>query len=143
MPKKELKKKIDWLGKEIKRHNRLYYIEGKPEISDGKYDELMKELKGLEKKHPEYVSPDSPTQTVGSAIPDKFVKVKHTAPMLSLESINNEKAAVHFDETCAKETEHAVEYMCEPKLDGLSIELVYENGRFSRGSTRGDGTTGE
>ncbi|MFQ5952489.1 MAG: NAD-dependent DNA ligase LigA [Candidatus Omnitrophota bacterium] len=143
MTKKDVKKRIDWLKKEIKRHNKLYYVKDAPEISDSKYDALMKELKELEKKHPELVTPDSPTQTVGAPIPEKFVKVKHFSPMLSLESVSDEAGAVHFDQTCAKETKGSVDYMCEPKLDGLSIELVYENGEFVRGSTRGDGIIGE
>ncbi|MFC1644012.1 NAD-dependent DNA ligase LigA [Candidatus Omnitrophota bacterium] len=139
----DVKKKIDRLRKEIARHNRLYYTQGVPEISDSRYDALIKELKKLEEDHPEYASPDSPTQTVGAPIPNKFVKVKHTAQMLSLESVNNEAGAAHFDKTCAKEAGAPVDYMCEPKLDGLSIELVYERGRFLRGSTRGDGVMGE
>lgn len=140
---KDAKKRIDELKKEIKRHNRLYYTAGKPEISDAKYDEMMKELKGLEKKHPECVSPDSPTQTVGAPVPDKFAKVRHVLPMLSLESVNTEEDAEHFGRTCEKELGFHPEFMCEPKLDGLSIELVYENGIFARGATRGDGVVGE
>lgn len=140
---KEDKKRIEKLRKEIKKHNRLYYTKGESEIADSKYDELVKELKALEKKHPEYYSPDSPTLTVGAPIPDKFQKVKHTSPMLSLESVNDEAGAKHFDETCRKETGEKNSYVCEPKLDGLSIELVYENGKFLRGSTRGNGAVGE
>jgi len=138
-----VKKRIDRLRREIKRHNRLYYTEGSPEISDDKYDKLLADLKKLEKEHPEHVMPDSPTRTVGAPIPDKFTKVKHSAPMLSLESVSDEDGAEHFDKTCRKEAGDKVDYMCEPKLDGLSIELVYENGKFTRGSTRGDGTIGE
>jgi len=137
------KKRIDWLRKELRRHNELYYVKGKPEISDSRYDELMRELKELEKKHPRYMSPDSPTQTVGAPIPEKFVKVRHRFPMLSLESVSDEEAAEHFDRTCGKEIGTAPEYTCEPKLDGISIELVYENGAFTSGSTRGDGIVGE
>ena len=140
---KEIKKKIEDLKKEIRRHNGLYYTKAAPEISDSRYDDLMRELKDLEKKHPEYVSTDSPTQAVGAPIPEKFVKVKHAAPMLSLESVNDEEGAEHFDRTCKKETASEVDYVCEPKLDGVSIELVYDHGRFVRGSTRGNGVTGE
>jgi DNA ligase (NAD+) len=103
----------------------------------------VKELKALEKKHPELVTSDSPTQQVGAPVPDKFVKVKHVAPMLSLESVSDEAGALHFDQTCAKEAAGEVDYMCEPKLDGLSTELIYEDGKFVRGSTRGDGAVGE
>jgi DNA ligase (NAD+) len=138
-----VKKKIDQLRKEIRKHNDLYYTKGKPAVSDSQYDAMLDELRSLEKKHPEYFSPDSPTQTVGAPIPDKFVKVDHTAPMLSLESVRNETEAEHFDSTCKKELGFSTDYVCEPKLDGLSIELVYEDGDFVRGSTRGNGVTGE
>ncbi|MFH1665394.1 MAG: NAD-dependent DNA ligase LigA [Candidatus Omnitrophota bacterium] len=138
-----IKKRIDELAAEIRRHNELYYTKGKPEISDGKYDELVRELKKLEAEHPIYVSPESPTRTVGAPVPDKFKKVKHTAPMLSLDSVNDEAGAEHFDDTCVKDAGMEVDYMCEPKLDGLSIELVYDDGVFTRGATRGDGVVGE
>ncbi|MDP8299892.1 MAG: NAD-dependent DNA ligase LigA [Candidatus Tantalella remota] len=143
MNKKSIKTKIEELRKEIRRHNKLYYTEGAEEISDAKYDAMIQELRALEKEHPEYASPDSPTQAVGAPIPDKFVKVKHVAPLLSLESVNDSDGAERFDKTCRKETEKDINYICEPKLDGISIELVYEEGKFLRGSTRGDGTTGE
>ena len=137
------KKRIEELRKEMKRHNDLYYTKGAPEISDSRYDELFRELKELEETHPEYDSPDSPTRTVGAPVPDRFVKVGHLAPMLSLESVNDEEGAERFDHTRSKDAGMELEYVCEPKLDGLSIELVYENGVFVRGSTRGDGMTGE
>ncbi|MFH1846980.1 MAG: NAD-dependent DNA ligase LigA [Candidatus Omnitrophota bacterium] len=141
---KDIEKLIDKLRKEIKRHNELYYTKGTPEIADSKYDALINELKKLEAQYPEYKVPDSPTRTVGAPVPDKFVKVRHAASMLSLESINDEKGAVKFDANCRKESlADGIEYVCEPKLDGLSIELVYEKGEFVRGSTRGDGTIGE
>lgn len=140
---KDIKKRVSALRKEIKRHNELYYTEGKPEISDARYDELMKELKALEKAHPDLFSPDSPTQTVGAPVPVKLAKVRHVSPMLSLDSVNSSEDAEHFGFTCEKEIGGSVEYACEPKLDGLSIELVYENGVFTRGSTRGDGVMGE
>ncbi len=143
MGKEDVKKRMDWLCKEIRRHNRLYYIEGKPEISDSEYDELMRELRELEGEYPEYSRADSPTRTVGAPIPEKFVKVRHTAPMLSLESVNDEAGAARFDRTCRKEVGADVDYICEPKLDGISIELVYEDGELVRGSTRGDGIVGE
>ncbi len=141
--KNKIKKQINELRKEITRHNRLYYTNGKPKISDAKYDKFLRELKSLEKAYPEYFSPDSPTQTVGASILEKFEKVEHTAPMLSLESVNDEEGAERFDKNCRKESEDTIEYVCEPKLDGISIELVYEKGKFVRGSTRGDGIIGE
>lgn len=140
---KDARKRINELRKELKRHNDLYYTAGKPEISDAKYDALMKELKDLEAKNPDLFSEDSPTQTVGAPVPAKFAKVRHALPMLSLESVNKEEDAKHFGASCEKDLGENVEYMCEPKLDGLSIELVYEDGKFARGSTRGDGVMGE
>lgn len=138
-----IRKKIEDLREEIRKHDRLYYTEGRPEISDSKYDELFRELTRLEAEYSQYFSPDSPTQTVGAPIPDKFEKVEHKAPLLSLGSVNDEAGAEHFAKTCLKETGQAVDYVCEPKLDGLSIELVYEDGKFVSGSTRGDGKIGE
>ncbi len=140
---KEIKKRIKELRREILRHNRLYYTEGNPEISDSRYDKVMSELKELEKNYPEYLEKDSPSQTVGAPVPEKFEKVAHAAPMLSLESINSEAEAIRFDQSSRKESGQDVDYVCEPKLDGLSIELLYENGVFVRGSTRGDGRNGE
>jgi len=138
-----IKKKINDLKKEIKSHNKLYYVKGDPAISDSKYDGLIEELKSLEKKYPEYITADSPTQTVGAPIPEKFKKVKHLASMLSLDSVNDKEGALHFDETCKKAIGKKIDYICEPKLDGISIELVYENGNFAQGSTRGNGLVGE
>lgn len=141
---KEEKKQIEKLRKEIKKHNDLYYSKGAPEISDFKYDALMKELKRLEEKHPEYKAEGSPTQTVGAPVRSGFEKAEHFSPMLSLESVNTESEYRKFDETCKKELGvDSLEFVCEPKLDGLSVELVYENGIFTRGVTRGDGLVGE
>ncbi|RKY42244.1 MAG: DNA ligase (NAD(+)) LigA [Candidatus Makaraimicrobium thalassicum] len=140
---KDIKKKIEELRKKIRGHNKLYYADGRPEISDARYDRLMEELRELEQAHPRYMSPDSPTQTIGAPVPEKFKRVRHTSSMLSLESVNNEADVRRFDRTCRKETGRDVDYICEPKFDGISIELVYENGRFIRGSTRGNGVTGE
>jgi len=144
MPK-DIEKRIKELREEIKRHNRLYYTEGKPQISDLKYDALIGELKKLEKEHPEYKSAGSPTQKVGAPVRGSgFAKVKHSAPMLSLESIHKVEECVRFDRNCKKDLgADRMVYMAEPKLDGLSVELVYENGEFVRGVTRGDGVYGE
>jgi DNA ligase (NAD+) len=143
MTSKDIKKRIIQMREEIRRHNDLYYTKGEAEISDAAYDAIFRELKALEKEHPEFYSPDSPTNTVGAPIPEKFLKVDHTAPMLSLESVNDEEGARRFDRACRKEISGELDYICEPKLDGLSIELVYEKGSFVRGSTRGNGFTGE
>ncbi|MDD5488422.1 MAG: NAD-dependent DNA ligase LigA [Candidatus Omnitrophica bacterium] len=138
-----IKKRIERLKKEILEHNRLYYTEGAPSISDSAYDGLMAELKELEKGHPEYATQDSPTRTVGAPVTDKLKKVRHIVPMLSLESVNAEDGATRFDWTCEKEAGHMSGYVCEPKFDGMSIELVYEKGELARGVTRGDGFIGE
>jgi len=139
------KKRIDELEKQLKKHSRLYYALGRPEISDSRYDELAEELKRLELEYPEYISSDSPTQKVGAPVRDGYSKVKHAAPMLSLGSVHTEDDCRKFDHTCRRELgiEDKIGYVCEPKLDGLSVELVYENGIFVRGATRGDGRVGE
>ncbi|SPP65328.1 NAD-dependent DNA ligase LigA [Nitrospira lenta] len=135
---------LDWLRQEIRRHDYLYYVKDRPEISDGEYDRLFKDLSELETAHPNLVSDDSPTQRVGAPPLAELGKVKHERPMLSLDSIVDVADVLAFDQRMKRELEHQhIEYTVEPKFDGLSIELVYEQGRLVRGSTRGDGTTGE
>jgi DNA ligase (NAD+) len=136
-------KRIKQLRKKIERYNDLYYNRGESEVSDARYDELVRELKELEKKTAGYLSDASPTRKVGAPVVSKLRKVRHSAPLLSLESVNEEEAARRFDTSCRKALGENVEYVCEPKLDGLSIELVYELGLFTGGSTRGDGIEGE
>lgn len=144
MQKKEAVKKIDALRKEIRHHDYLYYVLNTPKISDIKYDKLMRRLKELEEKFPDLISLDSPTQRVGATPLEEFGSVRHSKPMLSLDSAIKEEEILRFDDRIRRELEtEKVEYVAEPKLDGLSVELIYENGRFIRGSTRGDGTTGE
>jgi len=144
MQKKEAVKKIDALRKEIRHHDYLYYVLNTPKISDIKYDKLMRKLKELEEKFPDLISLDSPTQRVGATPLEEFGSVRHSKPMLSLDSAIKEEEIFRFDDRIRRELEiEKVEYVAEPKLDGLSVELIYENGRFIRGSTRGDGTTGE
>jgi len=132
------------LRREIERHNRLYYNEAAPEVSDAQYDELFRELAKIEAEHPELATPDSPTQRVGSAPSEGFAEVTHRVPMLSLANAFDEEDVAAFDRRCREglETE-TVEYACELKFDGLAVTLSYENGRFVQGATRGDGTTGE
>ncbi|MFX1453008.1 MAG: NAD-dependent DNA ligase LigA [Promethearchaeota archaeon] len=144
MQEKEAIKKIEQLRKEIRHHDHLYYTLDSPEITDTKYDKLMRKLKELEEKFPKLVTPDSPTQRIGGTPLDKFGRVRHSKPMLSLDSAIKEEEILRFDERVKRElgTEE-VDYVAEPKLDGLSVELIYENGRFIRGSTRGDGAIGE
>ncbi|HEC94859.1 MAG TPA: NAD-dependent DNA ligase LigA, partial [Thermoplasmatales archaeon] len=142
--KEEAKKRIEELRKLIRHHDYLYYVLNKPEISDAEYDKLMLELKKLEEVYPDLVTPDSPTQRVGGFPAEEFKTVTHTKPMLSLDSAFTESDVRRFDERVKRELGvESVEYVAEPKLDGLSVELVYENGVFVRGSTRGDGVNGE
>jgi DNA ligase (NAD+) len=132
------------LRTKIAYHNHRYYTLDAPEISDAAYDALMRELIDLEAAHPDLVTDDSPTQRVGGAILDKFEKVTHRQQMLSLGNTFEDTEFAEFDERVRKSlgvTE--VTYVCEPKMDGLAIELVYEFGRFAQGSTRGDGVIGE
>ncbi len=143
MAGKNAEKRIRSLRSEIERYNDLYYNRGESEVSDARYDELVRELKSLEAEHPEHASADSPTNKVGSPVASRLGKVRHTSPMLSLESVNDEEGARRFDMSCKKALGEKVEYMAEPKLDGLSIELVYTRGVFTKGSTRGDGAVGE
>ena len=142
--KEEAKKRIEWLRKEIRRHDYLYYVLNKPEISDAEYDKLMRELQELEEMYPDLITPDSPTQRVGAPPAKEFKTVTHLKPMLSLDNAFKEEEMRKFDERIRRELgKEKISYVAEPKLDGLSVELVYENGIFVRGSTRGDGINGE
>ena len=131
--------------RELLRYNDwLYYVKDAPEISDAEYDRVFKELQALEAAHPEHASPDSPTQRVGGQPAEGFPTVEHLAPMLSLDSDASIEAVTRFDERLRKALpDERVTYVAEPKLDGLSIELVYEDGVLVRASTRGDGRRGE
>jgi DNA ligase (NAD+) len=132
------------LRDEIRRHDYLYYVRDRPEISDSQYDRLFRELVELEQAHPELVTPDSPSQRVGAPPLEELVKVPHEQPMLSLDSIVDQREVQTFDQRMKRELETpSVEYSAEPKFDGLSVELIYDHGIFTRGATRGDGTTGE
>ncbi|MEQ1563954.1 MAG: NAD-dependent DNA ligase LigA, partial [Nitrospiraceae bacterium] len=132
------------LKDEIRRHDYLYYVKDRPEVSDSHYDRLFRELTDLEQAYPELVTPDSPTQRVGAPPLESLIKVPHEQPMLSLDSIVDQEEVQAFDQRMKRELETpAVEYSAEPKFDGLSVELVYDHGMFIRGATRGDGMTGE
>jgi len=137
--------RIEHLRSEIRRHEELYYVQASPEISDADFDALMNELKALEAKHPELLSPDSPTQRVGGRPAEGFDTVEHLQPMLSLDNAYNEDELRAFDERVRKglSIEPSPEYVAELKIDGLSIALTYQDGRLVRGATRGDGTRGE
>ncbi|MCD6299020.1 MAG: NAD-dependent DNA ligase LigA, partial [Thermoplasmata archaeon] len=142
--REQAEKRVEELRKEIRHHNYLYYVLNKPEISDAEYDRLMNELKELEDKFPELITPDSPTQRVGAAPAGQFEAVRHVRPMLSLDSVLEKGEVEKFDERVKREVgDDGIEYVAEPKLDGLSVEIIYENGRLVRGSTRGDGINGE
>ena len=132
------------LRDEIRRHDYLYYSKDSPEISDSQYDRLFRELVELEQAHPELVTPDSPSQRVGAPPLQELAKVPHEQPMLSLDSIVDQSEVQAFDQRMKRALETlSVEYSVEPKFDGLSVELTYDHGIFTRGATRGDGTTGE
>lgn len=144
MTRQEAENKIEALRREIQRHDYLYYVKSRPQISDSEYDRLFRELTDLETTHPDLVSPDSPTQRVGAPPLSELAKVQHERPMLSLDSVLNIDDVFGFDRRVKRELGvESVQYTAEPKYDGLSVELVYERGRFVRGSTRGDGVTGE
>jgi DNA ligase (NAD+) len=133
------------LRDEINRHNYRYHVLDDPEISDAEYDKLMRRLEALEKEHPELVTPDSPTQRVGAAPSEKFRVVKHRTPMMSLGNAMDAEEMREFDKRVKRmlKSDAEIEYVAEVKLDGLGIELVYEDGILTVGSTRGDGTNGE
>jgi DNA ligase (NAD+) len=142
MDKNEAKKTIAQLRDEINYHNYKYYIESSPVISDYEYDMLVKKLESLEAEFPDLITPDSPTQRVGDTPLQGFTSVEHSVPMLSLENAYSYEELREFDDRVKKNV-GSVEYVCEPKIDGVSIALIYENGMLVRGATRGDGIKGD
>ena len=141
---KDIARQIDRLREEIRRHEYLYYVLDQPEISDAEFDELMRRLRELEARYPEYVTPDSPTQRVGGKPREGFVKVRHSSPMLSLDNALNEGELRDFDRRVRELLGgEACRYVAELKLDGLSLAARYENGLLVRAVTRGDGLEGE
>jgi DNA ligase (NAD+) len=141
---KDVEKKIEALREKIRHHEHLYYVLDNPEISDAEFDQLMQLLKDLESEHPSLVRPDSPTQRVGGKPREGFVKVRHSTPMLSLDNTYSEEELRDWERRVHELTgRNEVDYVCELKLDGMSLALVYEDGRLARGVTRGDGTVGE
>ncbi len=146
MPREEdVRRRIEQLVRELNRHNRLYHVEDRPEISDAGYDRLYRELRELEAAHPDQVRPDSPTRRVGAPPAEGFAEVRHAVPMLSLDNAMDANELHAFDERVRRllGVGAVVEYWAEPKLDGACIELVYEAGALRVGSTRGDGRVGE
>ncbi|HET9836729.1 MAG TPA: NAD-dependent DNA ligase LigA [Candidatus Angelobacter sp.] len=141
---KGVEQKVDSLRDEIRRHEHLYYVLDAPEIPDAEFDRLMQELKRLEAEHPELITPDSPTQRVGGKPREGFVKVTHSRPMLSLDNAFGEDELRNWDRRVRELAgSDKVEYVCEFKMDGMSLALTYEDGRLARGVTRGDGSVGE
>ncbi len=132
------------LREQIRYHNYRYYVLDDPELPDAEYDRLLRELQDLEKAHPELVTHDSPTQRVGAQPLDGFGEVRHEIPMLSLDNSFNDEELAEFDRRVRERLEtEIIEYAAEPKLDGLAVSLLYEDGVLMRGATRGDGSTGE
>ncbi len=141
---KDVEKKIDALREKIRNHEYLYYVLDQPEISDAEFDKLMRELKDSEAKHPELLTADSPTQRVGGKPREGFVKVPHPSPMLSLDNTYNEEELRAWERRVHELSgQKDVDYVCELKLDGMSLALIYEDGKLVRGITRGDGSVGE
>jgi DNA ligase (NAD+) len=142
---KNVRARLDELRAELNHHLYRYHVLDDPEISDAAYDRLYDELKALEDEHPDLITPDSPTQRVGAPPSDKFEKSRHLTPMGSLDKVTTDEALAKWAEDVRKrlDSDEAVAYVIEPKIDGSAINLVYENGVFVRGATRGDGYQGE
>ncbi|MBP2257682.1 NAD-dependent DNA ligase LigA [Virgibacillus alimentarius] len=143
MGNQQVQDRINALREILNQYGYEYYVLDRPSVPDAEYDQKLQELKKLEKAHPELITSDSPTQRVGAEPLDAFQKVQHHIPMLSLGNAFNEADLRDFDRRVTRETDQPVSYVCELKIDGLAVSLTYENGKFTRGATRGDGTTGE
>jgi DNA ligase (NAD+) len=141
---KGIEKKIETLREKLRHHEYLYYVLDHPEISDTEFDRLMIELKKLETEHPELITPDSPTQRVGGKPKEGFLKALHSSPMLSLDNTYNEEDLLNWERRVHELSgRDEIEYVCELKLDGMSLALHFEGGKLVRGITRGDGNIGE
>ena len=138
----EAKERMEYLTRELEKHNHLYYVMDAPVIADFEYDAMLRELENLEKEHPELASPLSPTRRVGGVALSQFEKVTHAVPLESLQDVFSYEELREFDSR-VRETVAQPEYTVEPKVDGLSVALEYVDGRFVRGATRGDGLVGE
>ncbi|SVB33264.1 uncharacterized protein METZ01_LOCUS186118, partial [marine metagenome] len=141
----DILRQIQLLREEINQHNTHYYVQDSPVVSDAEYDQLMRKLEKLEMGNPKLITPDSPTQRIGAAPLSEFQSLAHRLPMLSLANAMNEDELIEFDNQVKKGlgVDSKIEYAAEPKLDGLAVELVFDDGIFIYGSTRGDGTIGE
>ncbi|HWR72801.1 MAG TPA: NAD-dependent DNA ligase LigA, partial [Nitrospirota bacterium] len=139
-----IKKEIEDLVRELNEHNYRYHVLDAPVVSDAEYDRLFRRLKELEEKH-QYVLPDSPTRRVGAPPLEKFNKIRHTEPMLSLDNAFSHDEVREFDQRVKRflKNDQEIEYTVEPKYDGLAMELSYKKGMLHHASTRGDGIEGE
>src|SRR5215210_7322076 len=142
---KDAQKRVDELREQVDHHLHRYHVLDEPEISDAEFDRLFDELKALEEEHPDLILPDSPTQRVGAPPSDRFQKVRHLTPMGSLEKVTDDESLLKWADDVRKrlDSDEPVAYVIEPKIDGLAINLTYEQGRLVRGATRGDGVQGE
>ena len=141
----DAKKRIKELSEELNKHNYLYYVENNPVISDYKFDKLLKKLIELEEKYPELAAPDSPSKRVGGTVAEGFTPHNHIVPMMSIDNVTNEEEAVDFDNRIKRFLERSddIQFIGQPKFDGVSASLTYEKGVLTHASTRGDGKTGE
>src|ERR687885_891558 len=142
---KDVQARLDELRAELNHHLYRYHVLDDPEVSDAEYDRLYDELKALEEEYPDLITPDSPTQRVGASPSERFGKVRHLQPMGSLDKVTDEDSLRKWAEDVRKrlDSDDPVGYVIEPKIDGSAVSLIYENGAFVRGATRGDGFTGE
>ena len=142
---KDVQQRLDGLREQVDHHLYRYHVLDDPEISDAEYDRLFDELKALEEEHPDLITPDSPTQRVGAPPSERFQKVQHLTPMGSLEKVTDDESLLKWADDVRKrlDSDEPVAYVIEPKIDGLAINLTYEDGRLVRGATRGDGVQGE
>src|SRR5436190_20478944 len=146
-PAKELVREVHALRDQIRRHDHLYYVLDRPEVSDSKYDELFRELVRLEAEHPEVADPSSPTRRVPGAVAEGFKPFPHPVPMVSIDNVTSEAELREWETSIrtflTQPEAKPLRYSVEPKIDGVSLELVYEEGRLTVAATRGDGTNGE
>jgi DNA ligase (NAD+) len=142
---KDVQQRLDELREQVDHHLHRYHVLDDPEIADAEYDRLFDQLKALEEEHPDLITPDSPTQRVGAPPSERFQKVRHLTPMGSLEKVTDDESLVKWADDVRKrlDSDEPVAYVIEPKIDGLAVNLTYEDGRLVRGATRGDGVQGE
>src|SRR5207247_4335858 len=142
---KDVQARLDELREQVNHHLYRYHVLDEPEISDSDYDRLYDQLNALEEEHPDLITPDSPTQRVGAPPSERFRKVEHLTRMGSLEKVTDDESLLKWAEDVRKrlDSDDPVAYVIEPKIDGLAVNLTYEDGLLTRGATRGDGIQGE